>query len=79
MLRNRNKVKFFKFLWLLCGVVCRCLEECLLYCNLTRTFGGTSNGWKRVAELDVNNCPPGMRTETVSTSTTCKVSEGGAG
>ena len=50
-----------------------------VYCDLTRTFGGTSKGWMRVAELDVNNCPPGMRTETVNTSTTCKVSEDGAG
>ena len=49
------------------------------YCDLTRTFGGASKGWMRVAELDVNNCPPGMRTETVNTSTTCKVSEDGAG
>ena len=50
-----------------------------VYCDLTRTFGGTSKGWMRVAELDVNNCPPGMRTESVNTSTTCKVSEDGAG
>ena len=50
-----------------------------VYCDLTRTFGGTSKGWMRVAELDVNNCPPGMRTETFNTSTTCKVSEDGAG
>ena len=50
-----------------------------VYCDMTRTFGGTSKGWMRVAELDVNNCPPGMRTETVNTSTTCKVSEDGAG
>ena len=50
-----------------------------VYCDLTRTFGGTSKGWMRVAELDVNNCPPGMRTETVNTSTTCKVSEDKAG
>ena len=50
-----------------------------VYCDLTRTFGGNSTGWMRVAELDVNNCPPGMRTETVNTSTTCKVSEDGAG
>ena len=50
-----------------------------VYCDLNRTFGGNSTGWMRVAELDVNNCPPGMRTETVNTSTTCKVSEDGAG
>ena len=50
-----------------------------VYCDLTRTFGGTSKGWMRVAELDVNNCPPGTRTETVHTSTNCKVSEDRAG
>ena len=50
-----------------------------VYCDLTRIFGSTSKGWMRVAKLDVNNCPPGMRTETVNTSTTCKVSEDGAG
>ena len=50
-----------------------------VYCDLNRTFGGNSTGWMRVAELDANNCPPGMRTETVNTSTTCKVSEDKAG
>ena len=50
-----------------------------VYCDLTRTFGGASKGWMRVAELNINNCPPGMRTETVNTSTTCKVSENEAG
>ena len=50
-----------------------------VYCDLNRTFGGNSTGWMRVAELDVNNCPPGMRTETANTSITCKVSEDEAG
>ena len=50
-----------------------------VYCDFNRTFGGNSTGWMRVAKLDVNNCPPRMRTETVNTSTTCKVSENGAG
>ena len=50
-----------------------------VYCDMNRTFGGNSTGWMRVAELDVNNCPPGMRTETLNTSTTYKVSEDGAG
>ena len=50
-----------------------------VYCDLTRTFGGTFKGWMRVAELDVNNCPQGMRTETVNTRATCKVAEDEAG
>ena len=31
-----------------------------VYCDMNRTFGGNSIGWMRVAELDVNNCPPGL-------------------
>jgi len=50
-----------------------------VYCDLTRTFGGNATGWTRVAELEVNNCPPGMRTETVSGNSTCVVSEDAAG
>ena len=45
-----------------------------VYCDLNRTFGGNSTGWMRVAELDVNNCPPGMTTYTIMNSTnTCVV------
>ena len=31
-----------------------------VYCDMNRTFGGNSTGWMRVAELDVNNCSPGV-------------------
>ena len=33
----------------------------------------------RIAELDVNKCPSGMRTGTVNNDTTCEVSENKAG
>ena len=50
-----------------------------VYCDLTRTFGGNTTGWMRIAELDVNNCPSGMRTGVVNNNTTCEVSEDKAG
>ena len=50
-----------------------------VYCDLTSTFGGNTTGWMRIAELDVNNCPSGMRTGTVNNNTTCEVSEDEAG
>ena len=50
-----------------------------VYCDLTRTFGGNSKGWMRIAELDVNKCPSGMKTGTVNNDTTCEVSEDEAG
>ena len=50
-----------------------------VYCDLTRTFGGNSTGWMRIAELDVNNCKTGMRTGAVNNDTTCEVSEDEAG
>ena len=50
-----------------------------VYCDLTRTFGGNSTGWMRIAELDVNKCPSGMKTGTVNNDTTCEVSEDEAG
>ena len=50
-----------------------------VYCDLTRTFGGNSTGWMRIAELDVNKCPSGMRTGRVNNDTTCEVSEDEAG
>ena len=50
-----------------------------VYCDLTRTFGGNSTGWMRIAELDVNKCPSGMKTGTVNNDTTCEMSEDEAG
>ena len=45
-----------------------------VYCDMNRTFGGNSTGWMRVAELDVNNCPPGLRREITNNSVhTCVV------
>ena len=46
-----------------------------VYCDMNRTFGGNSTGWMRVAELDVNNCPPGLRHEITSSVNTCVVIE----
>ena len=46
-----------------------------VYCDMNRTFGGNSTGWMRVAELDVNNCPPGLRHEITSSVHTCVVIE----
>ena len=50
-----------------------------VYCDMNRTFGGNSTGWMRVAELDVNNCPPGLRHEITSSVHTCVVIEDNAG
>ena len=50
-----------------------------VYCDMSRTFGGTSTGWMRVAELDVNNCPPGLRHQTTNTVKTCVVKQDNAG
>ena len=47
-----------------------------VYCDLARTFGCNSTGRMRIAELDVNKCPSGMRTGTVNNDTTCEVSAG---
>ena len=48
-----------------------------VYCDASRTFGGNSTGWMRVAELDVNNCPPGLR--ITSSVNACVVTEDNAG
>ena len=50
-----------------------------VYCDMNRTFGGNSTGWIRVAELDVNNCPSGLRHQITSSVYTCVVTEGTAG
>ena len=50
-----------------------------VYCDMNRTFGGNSKGWMRVAELDVNNCPHGLRHEITSSVRTCVVIEDNAG
>ena len=51
-----------------------------VYCDFNGTFGGNSTGWLRVAELDVNNCPCGLRCEIINNSVnTCVVIEDNAG
>ena len=50
-----------------------------VYCDVNRTFGGDSTGWMRVAELDVNNCPPGLRHGITNSVSTCVVIEDNAG
>ena len=50
-----------------------------VYCDTDRTFGGKSTGWMRVAELDVNNCPPGLKHEITNSVNTCVVIEYNAG
>ena len=50
-----------------------------VYCDMSRTFGGNSTGWMRVAELDVNNCPPRLRYELTNSVNTCVVLEDNAG
>ena len=31
------------------------------YCDMTRTCGGITGGWMRVAKLDLNHCPHGLK------------------
>ena len=50
-----------------------------VYCDMNRTFGGNSTGWMRAAELDVNNCFPGIRREITNSDDTCVVIEDNAG
>ena len=46
-----------------------------VYCDMTRSCGGVTGGWKRVAELDMTNsshqCPSGLRQRTDSNLRTC--------
>ena len=46
-----------------------------VYCDITRSCGGVTGGWRRVAELDMTNsshqCPSGLRQHTVSNIRTC--------
>ena len=50
-----------------------------VYCDFNRTFGGNSTGWTRVAEVDVNNCPCGLRHVITNNSVhTCVVKEDNA-
>ena len=46
-----------------------------VYCDMTRSCGGVTGGWMRVAELDMTNsshqCPSGLRQHTDSNIRTC--------
>ena len=46
-----------------------------VYCDMTRSCGGVTGGWVRVAELDMTNsshqCPSGLRQRTDSNIRTC--------
>ena len=46
-----------------------------VYCDMTRSCGGVTGGWMRVAELDMTNsshqCPSGLRQRTDSNICTC--------
>ena len=46
-----------------------------VYCDMTRSCGGVTGGWMRVAELDMTNsshqCPSGLRQRTDSNLRTC--------
>ena len=46
---------------------------------MNRAFEGSSTGWMRVAELDVNNCPPRIKPETTNSVDTCVVTPDNAG
>ena len=48
-----------------------------VYCEMTRTLGGSTSGWMRIAKLDVNNCPLGFNTtfNNEVNVNTCKRSE----
>jgi hypothetical protein len=46
-----------------------------VYCDMTRSCGGVTGGWMRVAELDMTNsshqCPSGLRQRNDSNIRTC--------
>ena len=42
-----------------------------VYCDMTRTCGSITGGWMRVAELDLYNCPAGLRSELFNGIKTC--------
>ena len=51
-----------------------------VYCDMTRSCGGVTGGWMRVAELDMTNsnqhCPNGLRQRTDSNIRTCEITSG---
>ena len=50
-----------------------------VYCDMTRTLGGSTSGWMRIAKLDVENCPQGFNTTIYDSVNTCIRSDSSAG
>ena len=54
-----------------------------VYCDMTRSCGGVTGGWMRVAELDMTNsksrCPRGLRLRTDSNKRTCGIDSSSPG
>ena len=52
-----------------------------VYCDMTRSCGGVTGGWRRVAELDMTNsshqCPSGLQQRTDSNKRTCGIRSSG--
>ena len=46
-----------------------------VYCDMTRTCGDITGGWMRVAKLDLDNCPTGLKSQIVSGSERSCVAE----
>ena len=46
---------------------------------MTRTLGGRTSGWMRIAKLDVDNCPQGFNTTNHISVNTCIRSDSSAG
>ena len=46
-----------------------------VYCDMTRTCGNITGGWMRVAQLDVDNCPTGLKSQSFNGIKTCIRSE----
>ena len=53
------------------------------YCDMTRSCGGVTGGWMRVAYLDTTNsshqCPSGLRQRTDGNKRTCGINSNSAG
>ena len=54
----------------------------LVFCDMTRSCGGVTGGWVRVASLDINNtsssCPSGLRLRVDSGIRSCGIQSSGA-
>lgn len=54
-----------------------------VYCDMTKTCGGITGGWMRVANIDMSSCtetcPEGLKTLTVGSKRLCAMNINGAG